>query len=109
MNKICQGDFNTKTKVERAILTHLGVSMPDLIGRSKKREISYARDIYCYFLRKRTNFSQKSIGRFLDNRSHATVIDSVNNIKQLADVYSKVRDDIRLIDERIRMMGIMVG
>lgn len=109
MNKITKSDFEAKNRIEHAIYNRLGITTQDMICRSRKREISYARDLYCFFMRKRTNFSHKAIGRFLGGRVHGAIIHSHDNIRELSAVYQHVKDDIRVIDEMIRPMGIRVG
>lgn len=106
--QITDKDQKLKQKIERGIFQQTGISLSILAEKSRKGDIAYARALYCYFLRMRTNLALETIGRSI-NRDYSSVIFAVNNIKELADVYPEVREDIRLIDEQLRPTGITVG
>lgn len=106
--QVTERDQKLKDHVERCVCSRLGVSFLDMAHKTRKGEIAYARGLYCYFLRMRTGLSVEAIGRSI-NRDYSSVIFAVNNIKELAHVYQNVRDDIRVIDEMVKGVGIAVG
>lgn len=71
----------------------LGVEVDALFGRSRKREIAYARQLCIYLIKRKTKFTFSDIGRYF-NRDHTTVIHSINAIKDLMDVDKNVRKDV---------------
>lgn len=54
-----------------------GISVADIKGRSRKREIVTARHAYCYIARKATRASLSQISREL-GRDHSTAINSID-------------------------------
>lgn len=67
-----------------------------LSGKSRKSNIVKARQIYCYFCRVLTNSTLYSISAKID-KDHATVIHSVNKIKNEMELYVNLNIEIRLI------------
>ena len=56
---------------------------PDLLrGQGRTKEISQARQIAMYQIRRMTNLSLKEIGREFDNRDHATVLHAINSVEK---------------------------
>ena len=56
---------------------------PDLLrGQGRTKEISNARQIAMYQIRRMTNLSLKEIGREFDNRDHATVLHAINSVEK---------------------------
>lgn len=76
-----------------------GIPTEDIIQGSRQREQTYARCLAMLFLRSHANLSFKSVGDYLGNRHHTTVIHGVNVIKGMAEVYPNVRADIERIRE----------
>lgn len=58
------------------------VSGFDLSSKTRQRDVTYARMVYFYFARDRTNASLSKIGK-LANRDHATVLHGVRKYKEL--------------------------
>lgn len=72
----------------------------DLIdSRSRKQPISYIRQLIIYLSSIHTESSQIQIGLNIGGRNHATVIHSINQIKNLIDTDSKTREDINEIEK----------
>ena len=56
---------------------------PNLLrGQGRTKEISNARQIAMYQIRRMTNLSLKDIGREFDNRDHATVLHAINSVEK---------------------------
>lgn len=54
-------------------------------GKRGMREVTTARQIYCYIAREKTGYSLSEIGRSI-NRNHATILYSIKTIKGYIDV-----------------------
>ena len=54
-----------------------------LVGKSRKQEIVFARQVAMYLIRDLTSASLKTIGNFFGGRDHTTVMHSVNTIENL--------------------------
>jgi len=66
-----------------------GVSEVMIKGSIRRTEIKNARFYFCYIARKVYGHSYVSIGRFLSNRDHTTIISAVNRV----DEWLEVEDD----------------
>lgn len=71
----------TIEKIFRTVSEALGVSVEEIKGRRRTREIAAARHACTYLMKKLTDLSLIDIGRALD-RDHATVINSIKKIEQ---------------------------
>jgi chromosomal replication initiator protein len=68
---------------ERAIIERaaagLGVTPDDVLGRSRRQEVAYARHLAMYLIRRRLDWSLPRIGRFL-GRDHTTVLYALRQV-----------------------------
>jgi chromosomal replication initiation ATPase DnaA len=94
-----------KARMQEVIPAHFNLTFDDLVYRARTREVCYARDMLCFFLRKRLGTHLVVIGNLLGGRTHPTVIRSVNNILRLSKVYPSVKEDIRAIDEQLKAVN----
>jgi len=60
--------------IERAVVSHFGISRNDLRSRRRTRSISLARQVAMYLARKLTKHSCKEIGDFFGGKNHSTVL-----------------------------------
>ncbi len=60
------------------------IDPPTLRGQGRSKDISTARQIAMYLIRRMTNLSLKEIGREFDNRDHTTVLHSIERIEDLS-------------------------
>ncbi|MDE5686624.1 MAG: chromosomal replication initiator protein DnaA [Paramuribaculum sp.] len=74
---------------------------PDLIfSKSRKREISDARQMVMYMAKKHAKMPLKTIGTRLA-RTHATVIYACNNIEQRLPIEKQLQNDIAAIESQL--------
>lgn len=70
-----------------------------LASKTRKREITLFRHLFCYFMSKRSHHSLSAIGSFIGNRDHTTVIHSVRTVEDLLSIHdpiiTEIRDNIR--------------
>ena len=67
---------------------HYGKTLP-ISHKSRTRELTELRHMFCYIARS-MNFKMTTIGQFLDNRDHSTVINSIRvfeNLYQTDDIF----------------------
>lgn len=67
----------TPEQVLEIVSKNCGVTIEQIISKTRKREPVDARHIYCAIMKKEFDYSLKSIGLTLSNRDHTTVIHSV--------------------------------
>ncbi len=88
----------TQDKIFHAVARKYGVTVEDIRGKRRTREIAQARHVCIYIMRTVTDLSLPSIGRVF-NRDHTTILSSVDTIQ------AKIREDASLendIDDLIK-------
>lgn len=95
------------TATPEVILTVIGdsfdVSLEDLKGNSRRREISWARQIGMYLMRQHTALSLPRIGEAFGGKDHTTVIYSCDKIAQLQESDRSLAQTLRQLSDRINM------
>ena len=81
------------------------VSMEDLKGSSRKREISFARQIGMYLIRQHTNLSLPKIGEVFGGKDHTTVLYSCDKIAQLRNTDPNLSQTLRQLSDRINVVS----
>ena len=64
-----------------AVCAHSGTSRAQLTGRSRNREVSYARHLAMYVLKHDAHKAVSEIQRLFGNRDHSTVIGAIDRIE----------------------------
>lgn len=72
-----------------------------LYGKSRKREISDARQLVMYLTKKSTQMSSTNIGLKL-SRDHATVLHACKQIEQRLSIEKKFRNEVEMIQNELR-------
>ncbi|MBQ7298720.1 MAG: chromosomal replication initiator protein DnaA [Clostridia bacterium] len=88
----------TQDKILNAVARKYGVTIEDIRGKRRTREIAQARHVSIYIMRNVTDLSLPSLGRVF-NRDHTTILSSVETIQ------AKIREDASLendIDDLIK-------
>ena len=87
--------------ISEAIEKVSGVDFSMLAHKTRKHSVVYARHIYCFQMRDKTNLSLKEIGQTLGGRDHTTVVNSVrvyHNLNETDDTFYqlalKIEDEI---------------
>ncbi len=79
------------------------VSIEDLKGNSRRREISWARQIGMYLMRKHTDLSLPRIGEEFGGKDHTTVIYSCDKIAQLRANNPTLEQTLRQLSDRLHL------
>ncbi len=88
----------TQDKIFHAVARKYGVTVEDIRGKRRTREIAQARHVCIYIMRTVTDLSLPSIGRVF-NRDHSTILSSIDTVQE------KIREDASLendIDDLIK-------
>jgi len=80
-----------------------GVSIEDLKGNSRRREISWARQIGMYLMRHHTTLSLPRIGEEFGGKDHTTVLYSCDKITQLRTNDPALEQTLRQLSDRIHL------
>lgn len=86
--------------IVREVSGFYGLEPDVFFTKSRKREISDARQVVMYLAKKHTDMPSTSIGRKL-GRSHSTVIYAVGNIEERLDYDKALRAEIEQIEEAL--------
>ena len=73
----------TREEIVDIILKGCDVTLEQLVSKCRERDIVDARKITCKILKTKFNYSLKSIGDFIGNRDHTTVIHSITEFNSL--------------------------
>lgn len=77
------------------------VSIEDLKGNSRRREISVTRQIGMYLMRQHTSLSLPKIGEVFGGKDHTTVMYSCDKISQLKETDLDLARNLRQLSDRI--------
>ncbi len=87
--------------VQRAACEYFGVTMKELVGDRRHRNVSLARMVAMYVCRARLGQSYPSLGMRFGNKDHTTVMNAYNKIKALGEHDDDVRRAIDAIERRL--------
>lgn len=79
------------------------VSVEDLKGNSRRREISQARQIGMYLIRQHTGLSLPKVGEVFGGKDHTTVLYSCDKIAQLRNTDPNLSQTLRQLSDRINV------
>ena len=76
---------------------HYNIDTDLIYAKSRKREISDARQVVMYLVKKHTQLSSTNIGLRL-SRNHATVLHACKNIEERLSVDKQLQEDLETIE-----------
>jgi chromosomal replication initiator protein len=91
--------------VLQAVVDVFKVSIEDLKGSSRRREISLARQVAMYLIRQHTDLSLPKVGEMLGGKDHTTVMYGCEKINQLKTKDSDLAQTLRKLNDRINFMS----
>lgn len=91
----------TPKQVVTSVSEFYDVSIEDLVGASRKKELVEPRQIAMYVMREELHSSFPAIGHELGNRDHTTAMHACTKISELAEKSEKIKQDIVLIKQRL--------
>ena len=84
-----------------AVSQLFGIDRKDLINKGRKKEISRARQIAMYLMRKELNASYPGIGDLFGGRDHTTALHAYEKISRELETDEKLKEDIAILKEKI--------
>jgi chromosomal replication initiator protein len=67
--------------IQKSVSEYFQIPKADLMGKTRKKEISTARHVAMYFAKTFTNFSLKAIGEHFGGRDHTTVMHAIDKVR----------------------------
>ncbi len=86
-----------------AVADTFGISIEDLKGSSRRREISLARQVGMYLMRQHTGLSLPKIGEEFGGKDHTTVIYSCEKVADLQRTDPNLAQTLRQLSDRINL------
>jgi chromosomal replication initiator protein len=91
--------------VLRVVTEVLNIDLADLLGNSRRREISQARQYVMYLMRQHTNLSLPKIGEAVGGKDHTTVMYSCEKVAQLQSTDGDIAQLLRQLSDRIYLVA----
>ena len=82
---------------------YYGISVENIKSKTRKREITQARQISMYFAKQLTKASLKNIGAYFGGRDHSTVIHACQTVNDLIDTDKRFKEDVEELEKRIKI------
>ncbi|MBR6283232.1 MAG: chromosomal replication initiator protein DnaA [Muribaculaceae bacterium] len=92
---VCTFEFMVET-----IADFYNIDVDDIYGKSRKREISDARQVLMYFAKTLGNMSSTNVGMRL-SRNHATVLHACKQVEQRVSIEKQFRQEIEQIRSKL--------
>lgn len=86
--------------IQKIVSDHYGVSLPDLLGRSRQKRLVRARQMALYFCRIYTEKTMVELGR-LFQRSHASVVHALQTLERNCKTQPRVAQELHLLEEKL--------
>ena len=73
----------THTGIMAQVAEYFGVSLPDIVGKSRQKNITLARQAAIYFCRELLGLSLSQIGHLFGDRDHSSIVYTLNKVQEL--------------------------
>lgn len=93
--------LRTPTAIIEVVAEHFDVTVDDLTGRSRTKNIAHARQMAMYLLREENAMSLPSIGDHLGGRDHSTVRHGVEKISKDLESDGNIQSQVMTLREKI--------
>ena len=94
--------------IQKIVSDYYGVSLPDLLGRSRQKRLVRARQMALYFCRIYTGKTMVELGR-LFQRSHASVVHALQTLERNRQTQPRVAQELNLLEEKLAQAKVRSG
>ena len=94
--------------IQKIVSDYYGVSLPDLLGRSRQKRLVRARQMALYFCRIYTEKTMVELGR-LFQRSHASVVHALQTLERNRKTQPRVAQELHLLEEKLAQAKVRSG
>jgi chromosomal replication initiator protein len=98
---IQSNNLSNPQKILEAVANFYNISLSDLTGKSRKKELVGPRQITMYLLRTKLNSSFPAIGQELGGRDHTTAMHACTKIENDLKNNQKIKQDLEQIAQSI--------
>jgi len=89
--------FLSPTHILNSTARHFSMSVEDIIGKNRDKNITLARHIAILLCRELLGLSLVQVGRFFGGRDHSSILYSIKKIKQLQDSNKEVHNEVEIL------------
>jgi chromosomal replication initiation ATPase DnaA len=93
-------DYNEMVRIAEVISGETKISIEEIIGKSRKEEINFARQCLMYFTQ--DICTRSFVGLYLSKRDHSTICDGIISIQDQIDVDPRFKAKIDLLRRKIK-------
>lgn len=94
----------TVENILKAVSNYFKIHIDELTGKSRRKEVAYARHIAVYLARKHTRHALKALGEFFGGRDHSTILHSCQWITENISINQELQRHVQDL-ERILFRG----
>lgn len=98
----------TPKRVLAVVSEHFDVSLSDILGQSRKKELVMPRQIAMFLLRETIKYSYPSIGLALGGRDHTTAMHACNKVQSEISRDENVKQNIQSIKQKLYSQSVNV-
>ncbi len=88
-------------KVKKVVANYFIISEDDLVSKSRKPLLVYARNLCYYIIRNKFDAPLTKIGQSFGNKDHTTITHGIENIKDALNNDPKTKSDIQNIENKL--------
>lgn len=89
--------------IQKVVAEQLNITLDEMRGATRKREVVQARQIAMYFAKEMTKHSLKSIGIHFGGRDHSTVIHALQTVSDLMSTDREFQKHVQGIRKRLNI------
>jgi chromosomal replication initiator protein len=94
--------------IQKIVGDYYGVTLPELLGRSRQKRLVRARQMALHFCRIYTEKTMVELGR-LFQRSHASVVHALQTLERDRQVQPRVAQELQLLEEKMAQAKVRPG
>lgn len=105
-NNINQTNKNSKEtdKIQSVVANYYGVSVHDLLSKSRKQKIAFARQVAIYFVKNLLEIPYQKIGLLFGNRDHSTIMHAYSKVVDYISNDENVKKDIEILSKKLEKL-----
>lgn len=89
-------------KVARCVMNYFNVTLQELRSEKRDKEISKARHVAFYLMKKHTDKSLKEIGAFLARKDHSTVLHAFEKINAVRETDTQLQHNLHELEQALQ-------
>lgn len=88
-------------RVVKCVRKYYSYDLPELRSKSRNKDISFARQITMFLMKRVTDKSLRDIGEYLGGRDHSTVMHAIDRIEQQLELRHEFKAHLKRMEQEI--------